>query len=76
MALQDVDTPEKRTKTSLSIVAPLDVLRQRLLLEIARRQMRENSIQVNENNNQTKQYQISSRQSLLSIKYCIGSDQK
>lgn len=44
---QDVYMPEKRTKTSLSIIAPLDVLRQRLLLEIARRQMRENSIQVN-----------------------------
>lgn len=38
---------EKRTKPSLSIVNPLDVLRQRLLLEIARRQMRENSKQVN-----------------------------
>lgn len=37
----------KRTKPSLSIVNPLDVLRQRLLLEIARRQMRENSRQVN-----------------------------
>ncbi|XP_055308393.1 uncharacterized protein LOC129572442 isoform X2 [Sitodiplosis mosellana] len=37
---------EKRTKPSLSIVNPLDVLRQRLLLEIARRQMRENSKQV------------------------------
>lgn len=36
----------KRTKPSLSIVNPLDVLRQRLLLEIARRQMRENSKQV------------------------------
>lgn len=47
MSWQDVDMPDKRTKTSLSIVAPLDVLRQRLLLEIARRQMRENSIQVN-----------------------------
>lgn len=48
---QDVYMPEKRTKTSLSIIAPLDVLRQRLLLEIARRQMRENSIQVNKKNN-------------------------
>lgn len=38
---------DKRTKPSLSIVNPLDVLRQRLLLEIARRQMRENSKQVN-----------------------------
>ncbi|KAJ6635004.1 Diuretic hormone [Pseudolycoriella hygida] len=37
---------EKRTKPSLSIVNPLDVLRQRLMLEIARRQMRENSKQV------------------------------
>lgn len=46
---QDVDIPDKRTKTSLSIVAPLDVLRQRLLLEIARRQMRENSIQAQKN---------------------------
>lgn len=39
-------TEMKRTKPSLSIVNPLDVLRQRLLLEIARRQMRENSKQV------------------------------
>lgn len=36
----------KRNKPSLSIVNPLDVLRQRLLLEIARRQMKENSRQV------------------------------
>ncbi|TMW46034.1 hypothetical protein DOY81_008886 [Sarcophaga bullata] len=33
------------TNLSLSIVNPLDVLRQRLLLEIARRQMKENSRQ-------------------------------
>nr|P67800.1 RecName: Full=Diuretic hormone; Short=DH; AltName: Full=Diuretic peptide; Short=DP [Musca domestica]P67801.1 RecName: Full=Diuretic hormone; Short=DH; AltName: Full=Diuretic peptide; Short=DP [Stomoxys calcitrans]AAB32702.1 Musca-DP=corticotropin-releasing factor-related diuretic peptide/CRF-related diuretic peptide [Musca domestica=house flies, Peptide, 44 aa] [Musca domestica] len=33
-------------KPSLSIVNPLDVLRQRLLLEIARRQMKENTRQV------------------------------
>lgn len=38
--------PGKRSKPSLSIVNPLDVLRQRLLLEMARRQMRENSRQV------------------------------
>ncbi|XP_004537274.1 uncharacterized protein LOC101456921 [Ceratitis capitata] len=37
---------EKRNKPSLSIVNPLDVLRQRLLLEIARRQMKENTRQV------------------------------
>ncbi|XP_075165538.1 corticotropin-releasing diuretic hormone 44 [Haematobia irritans] len=36
----------KRNKPSLSIVNPLDVLRQRLLLEIARRQMKENTRQV------------------------------
>ena len=39
-------TVEKRNKPSLSIVNSLDVLRQRLLLEIARRQMRENARQV------------------------------
>lgn len=43
---QDGFLPEKRSH-SLSIVNPLDVLRQRLLLEIARRQMRENTRQVN-----------------------------
>ncbi|XP_055377821.1 putative mediator of RNA polymerase II transcription subunit 26 [Condylostylus longicornis] len=37
---------DKRTKPSLSIVNPIDVLRQRLLLEIARRQMKENTKQV------------------------------
>lgn len=36
----------KRTKPSLSIVNPLDVLRQRIILEMARRQMRENTKQV------------------------------
>lgn len=36
----------KRGHASLSIVNPLDVLRKRLLLEIARRQMRENNRQV------------------------------
>ncbi|XP_037923426.1 diuretic hormone 44 [Hermetia illucens] len=40
---------EKRMKPSLSIVNPLDVLRQRLLLEMARRQMRENERQVEKN---------------------------
>lgn len=44
--MQDDYLLEKRTKPSLSIVNPLDVLRQRLLLEIARRQMRENTKQV------------------------------
>lgn len=39
----------KRAGPSLSIVNPLDVLRQRLLLEMARRQMRESSRQVAEN---------------------------
>lgn len=38
----------KRTKPSLSIVNPLDVLRQRIILEMARRQMRENTKQVSE----------------------------
>ncbi|XP_058061703.1 uncharacterized protein LOC131212007 [Anopheles bellator] len=38
--------PLKRTKPSLSIVNPLDVLRQRIILEMARRQMRENTRQV------------------------------
>ncbi|XP_017473546.1 PREDICTED: uncharacterized protein LOC108364386 [Rhagoletis zephyria] len=37
---------EKRNKPSLSIVNPLDVLRKRLLLEMARRQMKENTRQV------------------------------
>lgn len=37
---------EKRTKPSLSIANSLDVLRQRLMLEIARRQMRENTKQI------------------------------
>ncbi|XP_053693117.1 uncharacterized protein LOC128741366 [Sabethes cyaneus] len=37
--------PAKRTKPSLSIVNPLDVLRQRIILEMARRQMRENTRQ-------------------------------
>ncbi|GAB0097362.1 uncharacterized protein DMENIID0001_129990 [Sergentomyia squamirostris] len=36
----------KRSGASLSIVNPLDVLRKRLLLEIARRQMRENNRQI------------------------------
>ncbi|KAL5273641.1 hypothetical protein ACFFRR_000407 [Megaselia abdita] len=40
---------EKRTKPSLSIVNPLDVLRQRLLLEIARRQFNENTRQIEKN---------------------------
>ncbi|XP_067619940.1 probable basic-leucine zipper transcription factor O [Eurosta solidaginis] len=43
---QDEFLPDKRNKPSLSIVNPLDVLRQRLLLEIARRQMKENTRQV------------------------------
>ncbi|XP_017074968.2 uncharacterized protein LOC108110408 [Drosophila eugracilis] len=43
---QDDFLVAKRNKPSLSIVNPLDVLRQRLLLEIARRQMKENSRQV------------------------------
>ncbi|XP_055611590.1 uncharacterized protein LOC129758154 [Uranotaenia lowii] len=41
--------PVKRTKPSLSIVNPLDVLRQRIILEMARRQMRENTRQVERN---------------------------
>ncbi|XP_058840594.1 uncharacterized protein LOC131696080 isoform X1 [Topomyia yanbarensis] len=41
--------PAKRTKPSLSIVNPLDVLRQRIILEMARRQMRENTRQVERN---------------------------
>uniref|UniRef100_A0A1B0C237 Corticotropin-releasing factor domain-containing protein n=1 Tax=Glossina palpalis gambiensis TaxID=67801 RepID=A0A1B0C237_9MUSC len=44
--LQDDNVITKRNKPSLSIVNPLDVLRQRLLLEIARRQMKENTRQV------------------------------
>ncbi|XP_017848598.1 uncharacterized protein LOC108603919 [Drosophila busckii] len=44
--LQDEYSMVKRNKPSLSIVNPLDVLRQRLLLEIARRQMKENTRQV------------------------------
>ncbi|KAH8295335.1 hypothetical protein KR018_010066, partial [Drosophila ironensis] len=44
--IQDDFLLAKRNKPSLSIVNPLDVLRQRLLLEIARRQMKENSRQV------------------------------
>ncbi|XP_037943867.1 putative uncharacterized protein DDB_G0286901 [Teleopsis dalmanni] len=44
--IQDDYLLEKRNKPSLSIVNPLDVLRQRLLLEIARRQMKENTRQV------------------------------
>lgn len=43
---QDEYSLAKRNKPSLSIVNPLDVLRQRLLLEIARRQMKENTRQV------------------------------
>lgn len=39
----------KRAGPSLSIVNPLDVLRQRLLLEMARRRMSESSRQVAEN---------------------------
>lgn len=46
LAEKDKFMPAKRTKPSLSIVNPLDVLRQRLLLEMARRQMRENTKQV------------------------------
>lgn len=46
---QDNFLTEKRTKPSLSIVNPLDILRQRLILEMARRQMRENTKQVNNN---------------------------
>ncbi|EDW14091.1 uncharacterized protein LOC6572523 [Drosophila mojavensis] len=45
-AVQDEYSLAKRNKPSLSIVNPLDVLRQRLLLEIARRQMKENTRQV------------------------------
>ncbi|XP_030374582.1 probable basic-leucine zipper transcription factor O [Scaptodrosophila lebanonensis] len=45
-AIQDDYLLAKRNKPSLSIVNPLDVLRQRLLLEIARRQMKENTRQV------------------------------
>ncbi|XP_011176524.2 uncharacterized protein LOC105208404 [Zeugodacus cucurbitae] len=45
-SIQEVFSLEKRNKPSLSIVNPLDVLRQRLLLEIARRQMKENTRQV------------------------------
>ncbi|XP_062711781.1 uncharacterized protein LOC109430363 [Aedes albopictus] len=41
--------PAKRTKASLSIVNPLDVLRQRIILEMARRRMQENSMQVARN---------------------------
>ncbi|XP_022215992.2 uncharacterized protein LOC111070010 isoform X2 [Drosophila obscura] len=44
--IQDGFLLAKRNKPSLSIVNPLDVLRQRLLLEIARRQMKENTRQV------------------------------
>ncbi|XP_034663120.1 uncharacterized protein LOC117898062 [Drosophila subobscura] len=44
--IQDDFLLAKRNKPSLSIVNPLDVLRQRLLLEIARRQMKENTRQV------------------------------
>ncbi|XP_073819752.1 corticotropin-releasing diuretic hormone 44 [Musca autumnalis] len=45
-AIQNDYFLSKRNKPSLSIVNPLDVLRQRLLLEIARRQMKENTRQV------------------------------
>lgn len=48
VSLQDEYSMAKRNKPSLSIVNPLDVLRQRLLLEIARRQMKENTRQVRE----------------------------
>lgn len=41
--LQDKYFSPKRTKPSLSIVNPLDVLRQRVMLEMARRQ-RENAV--------------------------------
>ncbi|XP_055712357.1 diuretic hormone 44 isoform X2 [Phlebotomus papatasi] len=44
--LQDKFEVPKRGHASLSIVNPLDVLRKRLLLEIARRQMRENNRQI------------------------------
>ncbi|XP_059619606.1 uncharacterized protein LOC132263707 [Phlebotomus argentipes] len=44
--LQDKFEASKRGHASLSIVNPLDVLRKRLLLEIARRQMRENNRQI------------------------------
>ncbi|KAG8185630.1 hypothetical protein JTE90_026090 [Oedothorax gibbosus] len=40
---------EKRDSHSLSIVNPLDVLRQRLMLEMARRRMKENQEQIREN---------------------------
>ncbi|TDG46841.1 hypothetical protein AWZ03_006725 [Drosophila navojoa] len=46
--IRDEYSLAKRNKPSLSIVNPLDVLRQRLLLEIARRQMKENTRQVSE----------------------------
>ncbi|XP_015924150.1 uncharacterized protein [Parasteatoda tepidariorum] len=39
----------KRESHSLSIVNPLDVLRQRLMLEMARRRMKENQDQIREN---------------------------
>ncbi|XP_060647679.1 TPR-containing protein DDB_G0280363 [Drosophila nasuta] len=45
-SIQDEFSLVKRNKPSLSIVNPLDVLRQRLLLEMARRQMQQNSRQV------------------------------
>ncbi|CAO1411895.1 unnamed protein product [Diamesa tonsa] len=47
--LQEKYFSPKRTKPSLSIVNPLDVLRQRIMLEMARRQMRENTKQVEMN---------------------------
>lgn len=46
VSLQEKYFSPKRTKPSLSIVNPLDVLRQRIMLEMARRQMRENTKQV------------------------------
>ncbi|GIY29846.1 CRF domain-containing protein [Caerostris darwini] len=42
-------TKNKRESHSLSIVNPLDVLRQRLMLEMARRRMKENQDQIREN---------------------------
>ncbi|GBM59155.1 hypothetical protein AVEN_159048-1 [Araneus ventricosus] len=49
-SLDEEDMPKnKRESHSLSIVNPLDVLRQRLMLEMARRRMKENQDQIREN---------------------------
>ncbi|GFS81317.1 CRF domain-containing protein [Trichonephila clavipes] len=49
-SLDDEDMAKsKRESHSLSIVNPLDVLRQRLMLEMARRRMKENQDQIREN---------------------------